>query len=267
MSGKKTSFALILLALSTGVYAQEREFNLTLALKFKDIEEVKERVTEYASEHKGTAQSIYLQALMEQDGQQALEFYGQLFSKFANSSQAEDALYKIGLYYFARGLYVTARKHFLNLIEGYPRSPLKSEAAYFAAMCLCAAKQTGQCRAELRRFVDRFQDSEMVEVARQDLDEDGSLVNGKSVRPKAVPGNGGQSYAVQVGAFTQANNALSLRTYFAKLSQPVEIRKKKVGKQTVYQVLIGSFKTREAAKVFGDNLKKEHGKPYRIVSK
>ena len=93
----------------------------------------------------------------------------------------------------------------------------------------------------------------------------GVSTNGKppAARTK-VPKTDGK-YTLQVGAFSQTNNALKLRNYFSRLGVPVEIRKKSVDNRTMYLVWIGSFESKATARSFGESLKREHGKPYRIV--
>jgi len=60
---------------------------------------------------------------------------------------------------------------------------------------------------------------------------------------------------------------LNLRNYFTRLGFSVNVREKVVDGKTMYAVYVGSFETQREAREFGDDLKKDHGKPYRIVSK
>lgn len=263
----KTMQIIIVFAfLCSQAFAQSSDFNLKYLLKLKSQKELQESVASYTA-GRNDAEALFLKGMTAEDAQRAVAHYSKLINEFPTTRWADLALYNIGLYYFARGLYVTAREHFLNLIQGYPKSPLLANARYFAAASLCASKQTDACTTELQRFVAEFPRAGLAELARLDLGNVDATPKSKIDQVSSANGNGESLYTLQVGAFTGANNALNLRKEFTSLGYPTEIRKKDIGRQTVYLVLVGTFRNQEAARKFGDELKHKHGKPYRVVSK
>lgn len=256
---------MILLAFSTNLFSQEPEIDLNKLLAISDSKKLSAKIQYYISQYKGAPLAFYLEAVTESNANKANEKFKLLAQRFPHSKYAELARIKSGQYYFSRGLYITARKHFLELIEKYPQSDLVDDAMYLAAACLFASGKFKSCYTELKNFLAQNPRSEFVKLAKEDLKEisdKGDFV-ALSTNLSLVEGK----YALQIGAFKKVNNALNLKNYCEKLGLPVEIREKRENASTVYLVWIGSFKTRSDAALFGDKFKGEHGKPYRIVTR
>jgi len=263
---RKLTFTLLLCLLSYPVFSQEIDSNLNRILKSYDDEELQDRIDSIAKRYEGMPVAMYLDAVVEADASVAVEKYLRLITRFPESEYAATATFKIGQYYFSRGLYVSARKYFLQLIEKYPESSYIDDAMYYAASCLFAIRNYDSCRSELRNFLAHYQRSPLREIAKQDLDEIDSKTNHKADRNKEIQNPSG-TFTLQVGAFNQINNALNLRNYLSKLGLPVEVREKHERKDTLYLVWLGSFETKREAQDFGETFKEEHGKPYRIVTR
>lgn len=257
----------ILLLWAGAAYSQNHHFELQRELESSnDVVAVRQKIAQYIAQHRGTLGALYLQALVTDDAQKAVELYKRIRARYAGTREAEEATLRIGQYYFSRGLYVSARKQFLELIDAHPKSDLAGEAMYFAATCLCASGKIESCHTELRDFLAQYPRSRLAKMAREDLKEIGGATNGnRPVTPANLEKRAG-NYTLQVGAFSQANNALKLRDYFSRRSVHADIRKKTVDGRTMYLVWVGSFASKEDARSLGEKLKKEHGKPYRIVA-
>ena len=102
------------------LFAQKSQFDLNRTLKSGKLSEIEEKVAAFVDENKGTPLALYLEAFTETNAQQAVDKYIELLTKFPRSLQAEEATFRVGQYYFSRGLYIAARKYFLGLIEKYP---------------------------------------------------------------------------------------------------------------------------------------------------
>lgn len=263
---RKLICTLLFCLLAYPVFPQEIDSNLNRILKSYDGEELQGRINSIAKRYEGMAVAMYLDAVIETDAGVAVEKYLQLITRFPDSKYAATAKFRIGQYYFSRGLYVSARKYFLQLIEAYPDSEYIDDAMYYAASCLFAIRNYDSCRSELRNFLARYQRSPLTEIAKRDLDEIDSKTNHKADRNEEIQNPSG-TFTLQVGAFSQINNALNLRNYLSKLGLPVEVREKHERKDTLYLVWLGSFETKREAQDFGETFKEEHGKPYRIVTR
>jgi tetratricopeptide (TPR) repeat protein len=253
--------------LASALPAQEPGFDLQKVLQTGSVEGFRAEVTAYIAKNKDKPLAMYLDALSQSNASKAVEKYKQLLARHPNSEYADRAVIKIAQYYFSRGLYVAARKHFLELIETYPSSPMIAEAMYFAAACLYASGNIESSYTEYKNVINQYPDSPFARLAKEELQE-GSF-NGKDAHglSNVNLANAKGKFAIQIGAFTQVNNALNLKNYCLKLGLPVEIREKKENNATQYLVWVGAFETREAAENFGNTFKKEHGKLFRVVER
>ncbi len=247
------------------LFAQKAQFDLNRTLKSDTPSEIKRKVATFVDENKGTPLALYLEALTDPNAQQAVDKYIELLTKFPSSLQAEVATFRVGQYYFSRGLYIVARKYFLGLVEKYPQSEYEDDAMYLAIACLMASRKYESVNAELQIFLSKHPRSPFAKLAKEDLKEIKSTTNGRYAKLRLQDSKG--RLTLQIGAFSQINNALNLRSDFSKLGLSTKIREKKRNGVTIYTVTVGSFDTRESAEKFGIKFQKQYGKPYRIVSK
>ncbi len=262
----KTLLTILLFSLfcANHLFAQKAQFDLNRALKSDKPSEIKQKVSKFVDENKGTPLALYIEALTEPNAQQAVDKYIELLTKFPGSLQAEEATFRVGQYYFSRGLYIAARKYFLGHIKKYPQSEYEDDSMYLAATCLMAARKYESVNAELQDFLMKHRKSPFAKLAKEDLKDLKSTSNTKIV--KSRPQDSKASLTLQIGAFSKINNALNFRNDFTKLGLSTEIREKKRNGVTIYTVTVGSFDSRESAEKFGIKFEKRYGKPYRIVS-
>lgn len=263
----RVTVILLMLGVSSPVLSQKNDTNVTQILKAYDAAELPSRARSLAKRYDGTAVALYLDAVTEKDATTAVDKYLHLLTKFPESKYSEAALVKVGQYHFSRGLYVSARKYFLQLIEDYPQSEYLDEAMYHAAACLFAVRNYDSCRSELHNLLKQHPGSPLRKIAEQDLDEIDSQAPYAAVDRNAQIQEAAGKVTLQVGAFSQINNALKLRDYLSRLGLPVELREKNDRNETLYLVWLGSFETEREARAFGETFKEEHGKPYRIVTR
>ena len=247
------------------LFAQETQFDLNRTLKSDNPSEIKQKVSTFVDENKGTPLALYLEALTESNAQQAVDKYIELLTKFPGSLQAEEATFRVGQYYFSRGLYIAARKYFLGLAKKYPQSEYEDDSIYLSIACLMASRKYESVSAELQSFLAKHRRSPFAKLAKEDLKDLKSTTNIQIV--KAKPRDSKNGFTLQIGAFSKINNALNFRNNFSKLGLSTEIREKKRNGVTIYTVTTGSFESRESAEKFGVKFQKRYSKPYRIVSK
>ena len=265
---KKIFFTKMLCLLSTVlVIAQEPNFDLNRLLKANNLDAVRNEVKTFLQNYRGTPLALYLNSVVEMDAEKAVEQYKRIILQFPKSEYADDASFKVAQFYFAQGLYISARRHFLNLVENYSGSPFLDDSKYFATACLYALQKFDSCQSELRNLLFNYPNSPFAKLAKEDLIEINRNRNLERIDPKAVKHKSGGKFTLQIGAFSQINNALNQREYFSKLGLPVEIHEKTKDGGTLYLLWIGSFDTKAAAKAFGKTFKKDYGKIYRIAKR
>jgi tetratricopeptide (TPR) repeat protein len=161
---------------------------------------------------------LYLQGVLTSDGSEAVKIFQSVVDNFPRSEWADDALYKTYQYYYSIGLYKTATQKYDQLKQVYPSSP------YLALGELSLANREG----------------EAVEKPGSAQDAD----------------NG--TFAVQVGAFSTAENANKQKRFFHNVGYPVEILNKVKRGKSFYLVWIGNFKSNDEARKFGTELKRKY---------
>lgn len=265
---RKFLFTIFLLLLNnTLLVTQEPTFDLNRLLKANKLEDVRKEVKIFVKNNQGEPRALYLEAVVETEAEKALENYKRIIVQFPKSEPADEALFRIAQYYFSRGLYISARRHFLNLVEDYPESPFVDDSKYLAAACLFAVQKVDSCRNELKSFLLHYPNSPFANLAKEDLKEIKLKRSIGRIDSKVTERKSKGKYTLQIGAFSQINNALNQREYFSKFGLPVEIREKTDNGRTLYLLWIGSFGSKNSAEAFGKTFKKEYGKVYRIVER
>ncbi|NIR72827.1 outer membrane protein assembly factor BamD [candidate division KSB1 bacterium] len=252
---------------ATALFSQEPEVDLERLLRKSDPSRLRQDIRTLMDRYRGTAFEFYLDALTEADAELALKKYEQLMERFPTSRYAGDALFKVAQYYFSRGLYISARKKFVEFEKKFPRSPSIHDARYFAMASQCAIKKDDACYEELKKYLVENSRSPFTKLAKKDLNALRENIYGDKELSNGDISNGSGEYTLQIGAFSQVNNALNLKDYCKDLGLPVEVREKNLRNGTLYLVWLGAFETEEAAETFGERFKRQHGKPFRVVER
>jgi tetratricopeptide (TPR) repeat protein len=185
------------------------------------IEEVKNELRDLKEEHPQSPSVMFLEGVLTENGQQAVVVYQNVVDNYPNSKYADAALYRIFSYYYALGLYETARGKLKQLVHEYPESPY-----------INIAKDN--------KFPDNSDLSELDGVTSQQDTETGT---GSGVE-------GDYQFTIQAGAFTNSGNAISLQKEFERSGIFSEVREKNVGGTTFHVVYVGKFVKLEDAENF-----------------
>jgi tetratricopeptide (TPR) repeat protein len=187
-------------------------------IKNGQADEVKAELPSLLTKNQNDPGVLYLQGVLTSDGSEAVKIFQSVVDNFPKSEWADDALYKAYQYYYSIGLYKTATREYDQLKQTYPSSP------YLALGELSLANQ----------------EAEAVEKPGSAQDAD----------------NG--TFAVQVGAFSTAENANKQKRFFHNVGYPVEVLNKVKRGKSYYLVWIGDFKSDDEARKFGSELKRKY---------
>jgi cell division septation protein DedD len=179
---------------------------------------------------------LYVQALVSEEGTEAVRIYQSIVDNFPRSEWADDALYRVYQFYYALGLYRTAELKLSQLRTEYPDSPY-----------VRATTGTETTALEEERPTAEAPDSTATPSAAAAV---------PAPEPAAV---GSEQYFLQVGAFTVQANAERQKTAFAEWNYPVEIISRTKDGRSLFLVLVGQYATYEEAKAAGAEIKKAHG--------
>jgi len=180
------------------------------------LEEVKSNLINLKTDYPKSANLIFLEGVLTENGQDAVVLYQTLLEKYPKSSYADAALYRIYSYYFALGLYNTADKNLDKLKKDYPESP------YIKMVSANIVKNDIE--------ETTLQTSENTEI--KNNDEKVYL------------------YSVQAGAFTNAANAAALKKEIESVGMVSFIKEKNVAGTVFNVVYVGKFETRKEAEDF-----------------
>ncbi len=271
----------VLLGSAGTVYAQDLD-QIVRAMDGKKLEELLRLLPQAEAKFPGHPVVLYLKGLLSEDAELALGYYEELLGKHPESSYADDALYRICQYYFAKGLYTTCRLRCQQLLQRYPGSERRDDAEYLLASAFFASGQFDSAYVRLREFVRKYPASPLLPLVRSDLQtfRDRALRVGPGGESKERPTDLGEKevrtrpapeqpergeFTVQVGAFRQKANALRQQRILAEYGYRAEIVPKQVGGRTYHTVWVGRFTSYQEADVFGRELGDRLGLPYRVV--
>ncbi len=180
------------------------------------IEEVKGKLLDLKTDYPKSSNLIFLEGVLTENGQDAVALYQKLVEEYPKSAYADAAIYRIYSYYFALGLYNTADKNLDKLKKEYPESPyIKMAAANVVNNEVEETpQQTGETPVENADAEKQF------------------------------------SYSVQAGAFTNVDNANSLKKDIENAGMVSFIQDKNVAGTVFKVVYIGKFETRKEADDF-----------------
>ena len=222
--------------------------------------------TDYAS---SDSRARYLAGLLSRDSGEARQHF-QVASRDVGSKYADDALLELAesAYGNPMGLYLTARKVYLALIESFPNSPHIPLALYrigrtYQITAGGAGTQTAQmdsARARYREVIERFPSTPPANVAsvalvqiHEQVSDRSALGRDKKLLPREVVGRHAESprvststdvqFWVQVGAFAKQSSVDALLNRLKAHRHPVSLR----GNGQLSVVRVGPFETREQA--------------------
>ena len=207
--------------------------------------------------------SLLLHGMLSINADSAVAHYEELLKTYPKSLYGDRALFRIAKLKYAQGLYKTAQNSLIRLMDEYPLSSLHQSCYYWLGSCYQAMGHTDSAIAYLRKTVDDFPRTDISEAARRDL---WTLTDHKYDDVLESEQTPETRWAVQVGAFTNQTRALIRKSFFEQKGHQVELRTKVRDGETLYLVWVGTFKTRDEAKQYGEMLKKKYGGSYIPVS-
>jgi tetratricopeptide (TPR) repeat protein len=179
------------------------------------LEEAKAKLLDLKTDNPKSSNLIFLEAVLTENGQDAVVLYQSLVDKYPKSTYADASLYRLYSYYFALGLYNTADKNFVKLKKDYPESPYIKMAS--------------------------------VNVAKSEVDETKQQTTETSAQNEKEKD---YNFSVQAGAFINAANAGVLKKEIESAGMISFIKEKNVAGTTFNVVYVGKFETRKEAEDF-----------------
>ncbi len=212
----KTLFTILILITVNINFAQEA--NITEALQqieAGNIQKAESLLKEYKLKSPNDPSVIFLDAVLTQNGEEALQKYSIVYEKYPKSNYADASLYRIFSYHYSLGFYKKAESYLSRLKAEYPNSPYIKTAD--------------------RNIPDEIETTS--QIAQQPLDEKNNY-----------------KFTIQAGAFINIDNAKKLASQIETSGYPVEITQKEIGGTILNVVNVGKFINEEDIKPVMDFL-------------
>jgi tetratricopeptide (TPR) repeat protein len=214
-----STFLILLIVLSSSVKLFSQEVDIVpylKAIESGNIAESKEALADLKIKYPDDPSVMFLDAVLKVNGQEAIVIYQDIVDNYPKSKYADAALYRIFSYYYALGLYDTAREKLKLLKTSYPTSPY-------------------------------------IQVADQNLsllEKSGVQETVTKTEETKTKTEENYKYTIQAGAFTNLDNAKKLSGEFENAGIYTKLDDKIVGGTTFHVVYAGKFEKIEDAESF-----------------
>lgn len=261
----------LLLLIFTPAGGQDLDYYLDLAYQGK-VEEVAAALPQLYRQHPNDGSILYLEGLITQDGEAAVELFKRVANLYPTSPYADDALLKIGEYLYARGLYVQAAQFLKRIPIHYPRSDLiyPGIRLFLNALLVSGNRDTALFYAQVfSRKYPKIEFDLEVGKASGSPEEFPPLTSESPAREDGRPSRTPASrtaFRLQVGAFGMRENAERQKALLESLNYRVKIVRSRSADRTIHIVIVEGFTSREDAELAGRLLKENYGMDYLVIS-
>jgi len=225
----KILFFISLLLFSSPLYPQEKDIVPYLKLiEGGARDSVLKILPELKNAYPNDPSVLFLEGVLTENGQDAIPIYNRIINDYPKSKYADASIYRLYSYYYSLGLYNTAESFLNKLNKEYPNSPY-------------------------------------IKIAEREIPSENEV----SASPQELPSDeNSKDYqlTIQAGAFSNDDNAMTLKKSFEDAGYYSFIRKKSVGGSDFSVVYVGRFKKRDEAESFLQIVNKQFDLKGRIVS-
>ena len=212
-------FLILLFVFSSSVKLFSQEVDIVPYLKAIEngnIAEAKEALVDLKTKYPDDPSVMFLDGVLKENGQEAIVIYQDIVDNYPKSKYADAALYRIFSYYYALGLYESAREKLKQLKTSYPTSPYIQVA-----------------------------DQNLSLLEKADVQE--TVTQTEESKPKSEEN---YKFTIQAGAFTNLENANNLIGEFEGSGIYTQLTDKIVAGTTFHVVYAGKFEKIEDAESF-----------------
>jgi tetratricopeptide (TPR) repeat protein len=215
---------------------------------------------------------LYLRAVVDMDGEAAVEQFRQLVERFPNSPYADDASLRIGEYLYSRGLYTQASMYLKDLLIRYPGSEDRGRAADLMVKSFEATGELDSLRhyvevLDLRALLEAGEAAFSSGAVAESLTTDDKVAGERRVSPGSsvvVQAQKFKPWVIQIGAYADRTNAERVKRRFENSGFDVSIVAVQDNGQILSAVQIVRFATRSEAEVAGQQITDEFGMSNRV---
>tara|TARA_Y100000591_G_C21803013_1_gene683206 strand:- start:634 stop:1401 length:768 start_codon:yes stop_codon:yes gene_type:complete len=221
------------------------------------LDGVKENLPELLSKYPTDPGVLYLKAILTQEGDSAIDQYRYIIKNFPKSIYAPKAAMKIGEYFYARGLYTQSATLLKNIPVKYPRFPHMQRLTDLMINSFNAIGESDSAKYYSLIIKSMFPSIETnIELKDEKLSQ---VFSFKSKKQNLGP------YVIQIGAFSNKENAKRLKLQVRQLGHDVSIKKVDSSGNIFYAVRVNRYKSKFEAEKIGKDIKSKLGVSYRVL--
>jgi cell division septation protein DedD len=236
---KIVPFILLLLA-PASAYSQEVNIipylkQIEAGEKDKAVDALKDLKDEYPDD----PSVMFLDGVLTENGQNAIGIFKTIIDKYPKSRYADASLYRIYSYYYALGLYQTSKNYLAQLKKEYPHSPY----IQIAEKKIPAKDEvSGEDKVEKEKRPEKPKTESNKKTNKTDY-----------------------KFTIQAGAFSNSDNAASLKKNFSDAGFFSETKEKNVAGTLFTIVYVGKFLNEDDARNFLEVIKSRFQISGRVV--
>ena len=218
---------------------------------------------------------LFLKGLLETKGEDAMQIFVELYNNHPSSKYGDDAVMKVGEYYYASGLYIQSAEWLKKMPIYFSRSEHIERAVKLFLNSLIVSGHRDTAIYYSRVFKRQFPSLD-VEGKISDLLEDyenSKKTSKSSIKPiseknqeiynpaasllskKTKVDNKSNGYSLQSGAFSLEENAVNQKNYIMNAGFSARIAELSRHNKILYIVRIGYFSTSQEADEIGKKIK------------
>ncbi len=236
--------------------AQNVDMYLSLLEKGK-FSGVRESLPEMVSKYPTDPGVLYLKSLLTEDGDSAIKQYKNIIKSYPESKYAANSAMKIGEYFYARGLYTQSANILKNIPPKYPRY---KDMQRLTDLMINSFNAIGEeDSAKYYALIIKSMFPSVQTNLKENESKLSQVFDFKKTTKSAGP------YVVQVGAFSNMENANRLKLQVRQLGHDVSINKVDSNGKTFFAVRINRYKTKIKAEKIGKSIRSKLGVSYRVL--
>ncbi|MBN1561000.1 SPOR domain-containing protein [candidate division KSB1 bacterium] len=224
-------------------------------------DELKNALTSYAMSAPNDPSVLFFRGYFHQHADSAATYYRRVVYNFPNSKYADHALLRLGQLAYFNNDFAAARHHFSRLLRNFADSEWRDDAQYLYCQCIMAQGKVDSAKLFLKAFIQNVQRSPYVDAAILDLESLGGLPTEILTPPEKSP----VAHSIQVASYKDFSDAKNALFKLSRVFPHVEIGERTLGNTKYYNVLIGSFESREKAMKYAQLYIRPHLSEYKIV--
>ena len=222
-----------------------------------DSKGVIENLPELISKYPKDPDVMYLKALLTKDGNSALKQYKNIIKNYPESKYAPNSAVKLGEYFYAKGLYTQSANLLKNIPARYPRF---KDMQRLTDLMVNSFNAIGE--ADSAKYYGLIIKS-MFPSIDASIDENSNKLSQVFDFKKKSKNPG--PYVIQIGAFSNKDNAKRLKLQVSQLGHDVSISNVESNGKTFFAVRVNRYKSKRKAEEIGKDIKSKLGVSYRVL--